>query len=555
MKKIYLDIMEKSLSAYSIGRIRDYMDEVKRNGLKEHGFPRLGANIGILLGYGRCQEMKDIFIEIMDICCNEMPRCKAANDFSIREVCCCLMLLKGKNVVSEEKLKEWIGKIANFDPWNFYTAVPNDKGQFIGNWALFAAVSDYIRGICCGIDTSEFVDWQLPSQIANLDCNDMYQDEPPICNHMVYDIMPRLLMTFLISAGYNGKYAKRIEQALDRTVDITLKMQSVTGELAFGGRSNQFLNNTAMLISYFEIEAVRFAKKGDMNKAGELRAAAVLAIKNLYDDLSLNPISHIKNRYDISTKIGCEVYGYFNKYMITVASNIYMGLFFLDETIKATELLNKNKPYIISTSDNFHKTFVNAGGYMLEFDTKADFHYDANGLGRVHKNDCNSKICLSVPFSPNPHYTLEGSNALPMSICCFVKDGDKTILGAEAYAEYTLVDSACSNDNASVTFDCKLSDDITVTEEYTVNKRGVDIKLTGAENIGLMIPVFDFDGNENTETIIEEKSISVRYDNTLCKYTFDGVISKDFKYFYNRNGRYKVFEMLGNSVHIDITNG
>ena len=68
MKTIYLDIMEKSLSAYTEERIREYIDEVKRDGLTEHGFPRLGANIGILMAHGRRLELKSIFIEIIDLC-------------------------------------------------------------------------------------------------------------------------------------------------------------------------------------------------------------------------------------------------------------------------------------------------------------------------------------------------------------------------------------------------------------------------------------------------------------------------------------------------------
>ena len=68
MKTIYLDIMEKALSAYTAQRIRNYIDEVRRDGLTEHGFPRLGANIGILMAHGRRLELKSIFIEIIDLC-------------------------------------------------------------------------------------------------------------------------------------------------------------------------------------------------------------------------------------------------------------------------------------------------------------------------------------------------------------------------------------------------------------------------------------------------------------------------------------------------------
>ena len=241
MKERYLDIMEKSLSAYTEERIKDYIEEVKRNGLTEHGFPRLGANIGILMAHGRRTDLLDTCVEIMDICCDEIPRRHAANDFSVREVCCCLMLLEQKKTVSSDLLDKWKAQLVAFDPWHFYDMVDNRSGRFFNNWALFAAVSEYMRGLFCGFDATDFVDWQLPCQLANLDENDMYMDAPPehpFSHPLMYDLVPRFLLAFLIRSGYKGQYAARVEQVLDNTADITMKMQSVTGELPFGGRSN-----------------------------------------------------------------------------------------------------------------------------------------------------------------------------------------------------------------------------------------------------------------------------------------------------------------------------
>ena len=171
MKTIYLDIMEQSLAAYTPERIDDYLAEVRQNGLTEHGFPRLAANIGILIAYGRRSELLDTFVELMDLCCDEMPRKKAANDFSIREVCCCLMLLEQTDLISKTLLEKWKHQLSLFDPWTYYNEVDDHSGKFVANWAMFAAVSEFMRGIYCGLDTSEFVDWQIPCQLANLDCN------------------------------------------------------------------------------------------------------------------------------------------------------------------------------------------------------------------------------------------------------------------------------------------------------------------------------------------------------------------------------------------------
>ena len=134
MKNTYLDIMELALSAYDTQRIADYIQSVKADGLKEHGFPRLGANIGILLAYGRRPELKDTFVQIMDLCCEWMPRKRAANDFSIREVCCCLMLLERKEIVSQAFLDRWKQQLAAFDPWKCYSRPDDRSGGFVGNW-------------------------------------------------------------------------------------------------------------------------------------------------------------------------------------------------------------------------------------------------------------------------------------------------------------------------------------------------------------------------------------------------------------------------------------
>ena len=64
---VYLDIMQKSVEAYSPERIRDYIDRVDRDGITEHGYARLTANLGILISQGRMVGNKGLFEEMMDI--------------------------------------------------------------------------------------------------------------------------------------------------------------------------------------------------------------------------------------------------------------------------------------------------------------------------------------------------------------------------------------------------------------------------------------------------------------------------------------------------------
>ena len=334
---------------------------------------------------------------------------------------------------------------------------------------------------------------------------------------------------------------------MDRTATLTLQMQSVTGELPYGGRSNQFLNNEAMLCAYCEMEAARFAEKGDDATAKQFRAAALLAAESMSSYLALTPISHIKNRYEIETKMGCEEYGYFNKYMITVASNVYAAVLFENETIRPGTAPAELGGYLAKTSDRFHRVFLNHAGYFLEWDTAADPHYDANGLGRVHKKGCPSPLCLSVPFARDPNYLTEGKNPTAMSLCCYVEDGRKHI-GAERYATYRLIKE---NYNEAV-FAVTLAKNITVTERYLICETGVEISLSGAEHVGFFLPVFEFDGAEETVIAVGETSITVTYHGATCRYSFDGKLDAEYQRYYNRNGRYRVYAVKTKTLNIAI---
>lgn len=533
MKTVYIDIMEQALAAYDISRIEDYIASVKEKGLTEHGFPRLAANIGILMAHGRCLEYKDLFCEIMNICCEQFPvvtkKCaKAGNDFSVREVCCCLTVLEGKQIVSDELIKKWKGQLTALNPWETYHCIAPTPDTPVGNWAAFAAVSDLVRGKYCNVDTMDFVDHQVSSQLLSFDENGMYKDPN---NPILYDYVARILLSSLLHFGYRGKHEKAIVEKLDKVAELSLKMQSVTGEMPFGGRSNQFLHEEAHLAAYYEMEAVRFAKKEDFVMAGRFKTAAIAATQSILRSLRSYPGKHVKNRYPVDSMIGCEEYAYFNKYMITLASNIYLAYLFADDSISPVDA---EENYIISTSEDFHKVFMRAGGYFLEFDTNADFHYDANGLGRVHKIGCPSTICLSVPFPPHPVYGLEQDNPCAMSLC----------VSGGAEEPYTLIESNVKDSLVTATFE-----NAGGIEKYTVSHDGVDIFYSQNE---FMLPVFEFDGEKEIKIQIEKNIVKIEYEGAVCTYEFDGVLPNDFNYFYNRNGRYRVYKVSGNFLHIEI---
>ena len=106
MKEKYIELMEKALSAYSDEHILRYFNDVKEKGLTEHGFPRLTVNIGILISHGRRRDLLPIFLEMMEFCCKTIPHVKAANDFSVREIVCCLLEIEQSRTVSKEEIEQ-----------------------------------------------------------------------------------------------------------------------------------------------------------------------------------------------------------------------------------------------------------------------------------------------------------------------------------------------------------------------------------------------------------------------------------------------------------------
>ena len=555
MKEKYIAFMEKALSAYSDAHIVRYFEKVKSEGLTEHGFPRLTANIGILISHGMRTDLLPLFREMMEFCCKTIPCVQAANDFSVREIVFCLIEVEACGVVSQEEIARWKGYLAAIEPTTCYTKFAKEPTDKVRNWALFTALSEYARqsiGLC---DSSEFIEVQLSSQMQWMDENGMYMDNSHAETYqpIMYDLAPRGLFALLLHKGYRGPHYQAIDACLKKAGALTLAMQSVNGEVAFGGRSNQFLHNEAWLAAVYEYEANRYAAEGNMAMASRFKAAIVRAMAVTEHWLAKTPVRHIKNRYPTETKYGCEKYAYFDKYMITVASNLYAAYQLCDDSIPTAKTPDR-APSVRQTSRYFHKLFLRSGTYSIEFDTAADPHYDASGLGRVHKEGAPSTICLSVPCPSDPLYTLDIAEAPALSLCPAVRAENGWKFGADADVLHEVVHFDKGQDKADATVRCRFADGKTVLGDYTVDDGGVHIRLSGDGEIGFVLPAFAFDGENMTDTELSERTLSVAYEGWVCRYTVSGgTIYDSGKTGANRNGHYRAFLAVGiDTLNVDI---
>ena len=550
MKSRYIKLMDKTLSAYTFEHIIRYFDDVKRDGLTEHGFPRLTANIGILIANGLRLELTSTFISMMDFCCEQIPKVKAANDFSVKEIIFCIMALE-KSGFDAEKIAYWKSCLKTIDNQKCYTVFAKKPTDVRHNWACFTAVSEYMRqyiGLC---DSSEFIDIQIPTQLALFEENGMYRDPN---NPMVYDLVPRGLLAILMNFGYNGKYAAEIDALLKKSGLLALKMQSVTGEIPFGGRSNGFLHNEAHFAVVMEYEATRYAKEGNFEIAGAIKAAISLALDSVESWLDKRPIRHIKNYFPTETKFGCEDYAYFDEYMITTASFLYAACLICDDSIPIGK--KDESPYAFSLSSHFHKTFLSAGGYFLEFDTEADPHYDSSGLGRVHKTGAPSALCISTPCASHPNIVIDVEQPSDISLAAGYVENGNAVFATGADTIYKVQKLSSDEKCASAEIVTEFKGGIKLTSTYAVCANGVEITVTGAIENAFMLPVFVFDGQNEPSVTLDKHQLCVSYGGYTCRYTTNGEIADMDMLGANRNGHYKAFSASSKdklTVKIEIT--
>jgi len=552
MKDRYFALMERALSAYPEEHIRRYFADVQKNGLTEHGFPRLTANIGILIAHGRRKDLLPLFLEMMDFCCRTIPCVKAANDFSVREIVCCLEEVEGANAADPDRISSWKAALSSIEPTACYNQFARKPEDNVRNWALFTGVSEYFR-LRAGLGGSmEFIDLQLASQLKFLDENGMYMDHgETIHQPIMYDLVPRGLFALLAYSGYRGKHYAAIDACLKKSGLLTLKMQSAAGEMAFGGRSNQFLHNEGWLVTVYEYEARRYAEEGNLALAAAFKEAIARAVSSVERWMEKEPIRHIKNRFPTETKYGCEEYAYFDKYMITAASNFYAAWRICDDAIPAAEIPDRT-PTVFRTSEHFHKLFLKAGGYSAEYDYRADAHYDANGLGRVHREGAPPALCLSVPCPAHPVYTVDLPDRFALSLCPGVKQNGEWVFAAGEEAVHTVKDYSTDASSARAEVVCTFAEQ-TVTARYSVSADGVKIDAEGQDEIAFLLPAFSFDGEAYTEIRAGEHSLTVAYDGWLCRYTADGRVADLEKLAANRNGHYRAFAVTGRkALHLEI---
>jgi len=530
-KDEYLDLVEAAVAAYPEDHVADYIDDADRNGVQEHGFPRLTANLAALVAAGRHRDRAGQLRRMMDICCRDAKKGlmkKEGNEFSVKELVAAVQDLERAGTFPREVAGAWRRDLSEVDPWRCYRVKPevgDTKRSY--NWCVFGCASEQMR-LAAGMGgDAGFVSRYVVDQMRWFDQNGMWRDphEP-----FVYDFVTRLQYALVLSSGYDGPGRAELESHMDRGAEATLAMQSACGEIPYGGRSNQFLHNDTLYAALCEWYAARALARGDRRSAARFRAAAARSVASLRTWLAAHPVRHVKNLYPRAWKrgtgIGCEGYAYFDKYMVTMGSWAVLARRFADETPLVP--VEESAVGAFATTPFFHCVFLRAGEYSAQFDYNADTHYDCDGLGRLHRRGAPTQICLSTPCAVSPSYSTETPNASALAIV--------------PVSESPLKPAGSGSDDSSAWAGWTLGD---LDWRCRLTAAGLESALKGPGAVAMRLPAFAFNGERETAISCDGKALSVRYRGWTCRYETDGEIIDTGKVCCNRNGRYRAFEARG----------
>jgi len=253
-------------------------------------------------------------------------------------------------------------------------------------------------------DNQSFLDRMVALQLRHFDANGLYRD--PNCP-MTYDLAGRMNLTLARAFGYRGEHQVELDRGLRLGALQQLLYQSPTGEMPYGGRSNQQNFVEAMFALICEYEAQHYWQQGERELAGVFKRAAALAFKAVRGYVSSRPVFFSKNFFpqDTSPIHGREEgYGWYSPYSLLIASQFGFAARLAQPDIPQLPTPSECASYCLELTDDFHRFFASCQGLQIEIDRNSQAGYDATGWGRLQHRHCPPLLALSAPLAAEPHY-------------------------------------------------------------------------------------------------------------------------------------------------------
>ncbi len=419
-----------------------------------------------------------------------------------------------QDTVEEERLDRWRTTLAGLEPSQVYRAPPGG-----GHWNV-SALSGEARLQDLGLrENGAYVDRSLREHGRFFTPWGLYLD--PGGESLAYDLFARFWLTDMLTHGYTGAFANKLNVLMDRGALTSLFLQSPHGTLPIGGRGSQHQWNEALQCAAFEIHARRAIEAGDPVLAGVFKRAARLSLASLRDWVRPEKDFWIvKNRYPPKERHGFEATSHHSSAnLLTVALLAlahHHAAFTENQDVPVwREQLTpvETGGFLLDLREDFHTVIANAGGHYVLIDTAGLPNLHATGLLRVHHPAGDPLL------GPGDGVAQRDESRLFAAAGLTWRDSDGQWRRLGEYDKRAI-------DTVDLTIDAQDPERIDFTLTYHGEFRGVEevrehyvlepeeLRLTasasgGAPLLGMVWPVFETDGENSTAIDVGSEEIRV----------------------------------------------
>ncbi|MHB9130514.1 MAG: hypothetical protein ACYDBB_05405 [Armatimonadota bacterium] len=524
--------------------------------------PRFAAPGAILLAFGRVPDLQETVYRTMDWSCMRLATGQASSpDFWMRELAVAYLCLR--DIANTEHLDRWRHDLGAVDPESTYQSVCREGVgvDSLHNWTVYSAAGEWIRQVAglapegkAGIWGGDFFEKYMPAQLRHFTPEGMYRDPG---DPITYDITTRLQLTAALAFGYDGPLRDDISELLRRGGLSLLLFASPEGYAPYGGRSSQLHFQEAIISALCEWEARRY-KKSNPRLAGAFKRQAHLSTRAVSRWMEMHPFRHIKNGFPPGDRYGTDPYGHYAVYGLLAASFWGLAALFADDDIEEAPCPAEMGGYVFHLPDAFHKVFATCRGTHIAVDTRADFAYDATGLGRFHRAGVPLELGLGMPFTATPHYRIPddqrpGTNG---AISPEWFDGERwwCLADLNEGITSTIEIHRQSPEEVSLTLTYRhTASGVTVHEHYTLHEGELAIKLKvmrdtePVDAVGFRVPLLVTDGDQHSVMHQQPGSVTVTYRGAYLRVMYRADLSAqlDNTVVGNRHGKYRNLVLRG----------
>ncbi|HEY0708713.1 MAG TPA: hypothetical protein VGG33_18030, partial [Polyangia bacterium] len=367
-----------------------------------------------LLDAGRAADILPAIVKAMDHTAGDIGACATGNhasiipqdhgNFFVAPLASAYTLLKSKVPA------------ATAERWKAQLSTPIDRiiNPLTNNWKNYAMKGEWLRaqaGLVSAAQANAFVDYSwtgsapgkpnIESQLSRIhDANlQFYHDTTANPETYAYEVVSRMNIEAILAAGYEGPSKAAMETFVVKGGETAIKTLDPTGQGAANGRSGDHSWNDVVPLNAHERLANRYKLRGDEERAGRYRRAAMLGLRSI--DRWLRPdgsYSTTKNQFDYNLRVHYADYSGRTQYNGNMQYHQAEAYYLHRDDITEWPTWSEIGGYAFQTDDQFAGAFVNAGGMHLQIALRGQtspafgIYWTALGVSRLSRVDWDSRL-------------------------------------------------------------------------------------------------------------------------------------------------------------------